>query len=182
MPSLLLSMTIPIRLLGIFFLFVASAVVCRANLGETEAQCIARYGPESGIKTDLGYRQVGDKSAMFTVTTPTGSLSVTVIFLHGLSCHEAFANTDISQGLTQDQMKGILESQKAGLKWDEQRKQYRTYGGTTYGTIYWRRSDGAVAKFYVSGKASSRSQTGQVELSTKLYATAQSTYDKENGD
>jgi len=170
-----------LRLIAFIFLFVSSANLCRADLGDSEAQCIRKYGPESNIRTDLGYKQVGDKSAAFTVKTPTGSLDVTVIFLRGLSCHEAFANTDLSQGLTQDQMKAILDSQSAGLKWERKRKVYRTVAGTTYGTINWERSDGAVARFFVSSPAASQTQTGQVELSTKLYFTAQSTYDKENG-
>jgi len=78
-------------------------------------------------------------------------------------------------------MKAILESQRAGLDWDRQRKVYRTIAGTTYGTIDWLRSDGAVARFFVSGQASSQTQTGQVQLSTKQYASAQSFYDKQNG-
>ena len=72
-------------------LFFSGPGLCRANLGETEAQCVARYGNEVDVKTDLGYRQVGDKAASFNVKTANGSLSVKVIFLNGLSCHESFA-------------------------------------------------------------------------------------------
>jgi hypothetical protein len=156
--------------------------ICRANLGETETQCIARYGTESDVQTDIGYRQVGDKAASFNVKAAHGSLFVRVIFLNGLSCHESISNADTSIGLSEDQMKAILDSQNAGFKWEKGRTLYRTAAGTTYGSVDWRRSDGAVAKFWISGTADSQSQTGQVDLSTKQYAVAQHFYDKENGD
>ncbi len=54
--------------------------------------------------------------------------------------------------------------------------------GSTYGSIDWQRSDGAVGKFWVSGAAASQIKTGQVDVSTKQYAVAQRFYDKENGD
>ncbi len=37
--------------------------VCRANLGETEAQSVARYGAESDGERPLGYAKVGEKAA-----------------------------------------------------------------------------------------------------------------------
>jgi hypothetical protein len=92
-------------LLAMAVLFVSGLGLCRANLGETEAQCIARYGSESEIQNDVGYRQVGDKAASFNVKMPYGVIAVRVIFLNGLSCRESFANADASRGLTDDQMK-----------------------------------------------------------------------------
>ena len=173
-------MNIP-KVLVAALLFVSGLGTCRANLGETEAQCIARYGNESDVQNDVGYRQVGDKAASFNVKTAKGSLYVKVIFLNGLSCHESFSNADASIGLTEDQMKAILNSQSAGLKWEKGRTLYRTVAGLTSGSADWRRSDGATATFWTSGKADSQIQTGQVDLSTKQYAVAQHFYDKENG-
>jgi hypothetical protein len=170
------------RILSATLLLVSGLGICRANLGETEAQCIARYGSESDVQTDLGYRQVGDKAASFTLKNAKGSFNVRVTFLNGLSCHEVFTNADPSLGLTEAQMKSVLDSQSAGFKWEKGRSIYHTAGGETYGTIEWQRGDGAVARFYISGKASSESPNGQVDLSTKQYAVAQRFYDKENGD
>ena len=165
------------------FLFVSAAGACRANIGEAEAQCLTRYGSEFDVTTDVGYRQVGDKAASFNLKTPSGSMIVRVTFLRGLSCHESFSNADSSRGLTEDQMKAILDSQNAGLKWRKGRTVYHTDGsGETYGSVDWLRSDGATAKFWVSGKAASQNQSGQVELSTEEYTHAQHFYDKENGD
>ena len=162
-------------------LFVSGLSISRANLGETEAQCIAKYGNEADVQTDVGYRQVGDKAASFNVKTASVPLSVRVIFLNGLSCHETFANADPSAGLSEKQMKAILDSQSAGLKWEKGRTLYRTTAGTTYGSVDWLRSDGATAKFWIFGKSDSQNQTGQVEVSTKQYTVAQRFYDKENG-
>jgi hypothetical protein len=169
-------------LLAAVLLFVSGAGVCRANLGETEAQCIARYGPESDIRTDLGYRQVGDKAASFTVKTPGVSLDIRVIFLNGLSCHESFSNSDSSHGLTSGQMKAILDAQNAGFKWDKGKTVYRTSGGETSGKTDWLRSDGATARYWLSGNASAQDIGGQVDLSTRQYTQAQRFYDKENGN
>jgi hypothetical protein len=174
--------TIPASFLLAALLLISASGLCRANLGDSEAQCIARYGPESDVRTDLGYRQVGNKSATFTFKNSVGSLFVKIIFLNGLSCHESICNSDASDGLTQDQMKAILDSQSSGMKWEKGRTEYRTVAGETYGSTEWKRSDGAEGKFWFSGKAASQNHTGQVSVSTRQYAVAQATYDKENGD
>ncbi len=171
-----------LQLMAVVLLFVSDVGVCRANLGETEAQCIARYGDESDIQNDLGYRKVGDKAASFNLKTPNGSLVVRVIFLNGLSCHEEFSNADSSRGLSVDQMKALLDAQSAALKWRKGKTVYRSSSGFTYGSVDWLRSDGATARFWLSGKADAQTQSGQVELSTKEYTYAQRFYDKENGD
>jgi len=164
------------------WLFILGMDVCRANLGETEAQCIAKYGSESDIQTDLGYRQVGDKAGSFSVKTARGSFDIRVIFLNGLSCHESISNADASHGLTEDQMKAILDSQSAGFKWRKRKTVYHTdRSDETAGTENWLRSDGATANFFMSGKAASGELSGEVELSTKEYTVAQHFYDKENG-
>jgi len=174
-------------LIAIAVFFVTSLGICRANLGDGEAQCIAKYGAESDVQTDLGYRQVGDKAASFIVKTSGGEMVLRIIFLNEMSCHESYSNADSSSGLSDDQMKAILNAQSAGLKWEKGKTMYRTAAsgftnGTTYGTIDWLRSDGATARFYISGKASSQNHSGQVDLSTKQYADAQHFYDKQNGE
>jgi hypothetical protein len=168
-------------LIAVALLLVSSLGVCRANLGESEAQCIARYGAESDIRTDMGYRQVGDKAASFTVKTAGGSLDVRVTFLRGLSCHESISNSDSSHGLPEKQMKALLDSQSSGFTWEKGKTVYRTGGDETSGIENWTRSDGATAKFFISGKASSEELSGELELSTKEYTVAQRFYDKENG-
>jgi hypothetical protein len=170
------------KLVATALLFVSGMSISRANLGETEAQCIARYGNESDIQTDVGYRQVGDKAASFNIKTANGILVIRVIFLKGLSCHESFSNDDSSRGLSEDQLKSILDSQSAGLAWSKQKTVYRSVSGVTYGTVDWLRTDGATARFWMSGKADTQNQAGQIDLSTKQYAYAQHFYDKENGD
>jgi len=167
---------------AVALLLVSGMGVCRANLGETEAQCITRYGSESEIQTDVGYRQVGDKAASFHVKTASGSLDIRVIFLNGLSCHETISNTDASRGLSEDQMKAILDSQSAGFKWRKQKTVYHTaLSDETSETVNWLRSDGATAQLLMSGTAASRALSGDVELSTKEYTFAQHVYDQENG-
>jgi hypothetical protein len=173
-----------LKLTALALLFVAAMDVCRANLGDTEAQCIAKYGSESDVKDDLGYRQVGDKAASFKVKAPNGEIILRITFLNGLSCHESYSSADSSRGLSEDQMKAILHSQDAGLNWDKRKTIYRTSNsaGQTFGTVDWLRSDGATARFWMLGKASSQSQSGQIDLSTKQYADAQHFYDEENGN
>src|ERR1700683_3198634 len=150
------------------FLFISCMTVCRANLGETEAQCMARYGSESEIQTDVGYRQVGDKAASFSLKTASGSLDVRVTFLNGLSCHESISNADASRGLSEEQMKAILDSQSAGFQWRKRKTVYHTdRSDETSETESWIRSDGATANFFMSGKAASGDLSGEVELSTK---------------
>jgi hypothetical protein len=170
------------KFVAVALLFVSGIGVCRANLGETEAQCIARYGSESDIQNDIGYRQVGDKAASFYVKTASGSFDVRVTFLKGLSCHESISNADASRGLSEDQMKAILDSQSAGCKWRKRKTVYHTdRSDETSETENWLRSDGATANFSMSGKAASGDLSGEVELSTKEYTRAQRFYDQENG-
>jgi hypothetical protein len=173
----------PTRFAVAALLFLSGTIAGRANLGETEAQCIAHYGAEFDSRDSVGYNQVGDRLGFFHQKTPTGSFDVRIVFLNSASCHETYTNTDSAHGLTMDQMKAILDAQSVGLKWRKGASVFRTgnIAGETYGSIDWLRSDGATAKFWVSGKANSQTQTGQVELSTKQYADAQRVYDRENG-
>jgi len=164
--------------------FLLGLGLCRANLGDSEAQCITRYGSESEVQEGLGYHQVGDKSAAFHVTFFKVALVVRVIFLNGRVCHESIANEDAARGLSEEQMKALLDADAAGLKWHRQHTVYRTdrTSGQTVGAEAWARGDGATARFWTSGNAASQNETGEMELSTKQYADAQAYYDKLDGN
>ena len=165
------------------FGFLAAALsVCHANLGETEAQCITRYGSESDAQDGLGYHQVGDRTATFHSKFSGVTLNIRIIFLNGRDCHEAISNADDSQALSLDQMKAVLDSERTGQDWHKVRAVFRSDRHDTAGAIAWKRDDGAVATFWLSSKASSQSQSGEMELSTKQYATAQAYWDKVDGN
>jgi hypothetical protein len=161
--------------------FLALALdVCRANLAETEAQSIARYGQEADSQDGLGYHKVGDRIATFHAHYNGVSLIVRIIFLHGADCHENISNMDTTHGLTVDMMKAILDSEGPG-KWHRKNSIFRSAPfGETHGVQEWRRDDGAVAKFWLSGKADSQHATGEMEISTKQYTDAQAFYDKQD--
>ncbi len=162
--------------------FLAAGLgVCHANLGETEAQCIARYGSESDVQDGLGYHQVGDKIATFHGKFSGVALSGRIIFRNGRVCHEAISNADSSQALSLEQTKAILDSERAGQDWHKGRAVYRSDRHDTAGAIAWKRDDGAIATFWLSGKASSQSPSGEMELATKQYATAQAYWDQVDG-
>ena len=79
-------------------------------------------------------------------------------------------------------MKTLLNSESAGLKWEKRNSVFHSdISGATSGTENWSRSDGAIAKFWVTGKAGSDDLSGQMELSTKRFADAQAFFDKQDG-
>jgi hypothetical protein len=161
---------------------LATLGICRASLGDTEAQCVAKYGSESDVVDGLGYHAVGDRAVTFHSKTTLGSLNLRVIFLQGTVAHEEISSIDPSHLLSEPQMKTLLDSEAAGMKWRKGRSIFRTDGsGSTYGTENWSRSDGAIAKLWLTGKATSRDLSGQLELSTKRYADTQAFYDKQDG-
>ncbi|HUB66292.1 MAG TPA: hypothetical protein VL981_02255 [Candidatus Methylacidiphilales bacterium] len=156
--------------------------VSRGNLGETEAQCIARYGSETDLQDNLAYDVVGDKAVIFHIKTTHASLNLKVIFFNGVGSHEVFTNADAAGGLSEDQMKAILNSESGALKWNRRNSVYHTdRSGETFRTEDWLRSDGATAKFWLSGEAASGKLTGEIEVSTKEYSIAQRNLDKQDG-
>jgi hypothetical protein len=161
--------------------FVLATGICRANLGETENQCIARYGSEFNLQDNLGFDVVGDKAASFQVKTAKGSFLIKVIFLNGLDVHETLSNADTSRGFSEEQMKALIDSESAGMEWRKRNTVYRTdRSDATSETEDWLRSDGATARFWMSGKAATN-ESGEVDLSTRDYAEAQRILDKQNG-
>jgi hypothetical protein len=170
------------------FAALAWCLVCcpgisRANLGDTEAQCLARYGAESDVKDGLGYDAVGDRSATFHVKTAVDSLIITVIFLQGVAVHERISNADASRGLSEARMKALLQTESRGLEWQKGNSIFRTdnSSGITAGSETWLRSDRAIATFSVLGKTGSTALAGEIELSTRQYAEAKAFFDKQDG-
>ncbi len=112
---------------------------------------------------------------------PGGSLSLRVVLLQGTVAHEEISSADPSHPLSEGQLKALLDSESAGLKWRKRDSVFRTdNSGNSYGTESWSRSDGAIAKFWVTGKAGSQDLSGQMELSSKRFADAQAYFDKQD--
>jgi hypothetical protein len=170
------------RLTAAAGLLLASLTLGHANLSETEAQSIARFGSESDVQNGLGYHKVGDKSAYFHPRIAGVALTLKIIFLNGRSCHEEIASADDSRGLTEDQMRAILNTEGSWHRGKVVFRSDRNPTGDTRGYEDWKRDDGqATARFWESGKADAQTTTGEMELSTKQYADAQAYYDKEDG-
>ncbi len=170
------------KIVALMALSVGCAGLGRASLGDAEAQCVAKYGSEFDVKDGLGYDTVGDRAVTFHLKTASGSLNVRVVFLQGTVAHEEISSADPSQPLTEAQMKALLDAESAGLKWRKRDSIFRSdISGATSGTETWARSDGAIAKFWVTGKAGSKDLSGQMELSTKRFADAQAFFDKQDG-
>ncbi len=182
MPKRFISPLLVRPLIALALLSLVGVGISRASLGETEAQCVAKYGPEFDIKDGLGYDVVGERAVTYHVKTAAGPLTVRVIFLQGTVAHEAISSGDSSHPLSEAQMKALLDAEGADMKWHKQKSLFRTDdSGSTYGTEFWSRSDGALAKIWVTGKAGSQDLSGQLELATKKYADAQAFFDKQDG-
>jgi hypothetical protein len=163
-------------------LFFAFSMVCRANLGETETQCMAKYGHEFDVQDNLGFDVVGDKAASFNLKTSKGSFVINITFLNGVAALEKMTSADLSRDISEDQKAAILQSESAGLKWDKQGTTYRTdRSDVTSGMERWLRSDGATAICWMSGKLTLKHGWGEIDLSTKQYASAQRGVDQQDG-
>jgi hypothetical protein len=170
------------RLFLAALLLVAGREASRANIGETEVQCIARYGDESNVRDDLAFDVIGDKAASFQLKSPSFVLSLDVIFFNGVDAHETVRNADTSQALSEEQKNEVLDLERAGLKWERQKTTFGTdRSDVTYGSETWIRSDGAVARCWMSRRVKSQSQWTEVDFSTRDYAAAQTTLDRQNG-
>ena len=143
---------------------------------------MAKYGSEFDVKDGLGYDVVGDRAVTFHFKTASGALNLRVVFLQGTVAHEEISSADPSQPLSEEQMKALLDSESPGMTWRKRNSIFRTdNSGSTSGVENWTRSDGATAKFWVTGKAGSKDISGQMELSTKRFADAQAFFDKQDG-
>ncbi len=161
---------------------VLGMAVCRAKLGETEAQCVARYGQEFDVQENLGFDVVGDKAASFNLKAAGGPLVMHVIFLNGVAAMEKITSADASRDFSDEQKQAILHSESAGFEWSKQSTHYRTDGPSdnTSGSEQWRRSDGANAVCWLAGKLTFQHGWGEIDLSTEQYAAAQRALDRQD--
>jgi hypothetical protein len=170
------------RLVLLALLFISGTAICRANLGETEAQCIARYGSESEVQTNLGFDAVGDKRATFNFKTPKGSLIIGVIFLNGVAVLERMTSADPSGEIPDDQKQAIFNTESAGLQWQKQKTTYQTdRSDVTTETETWLRSDGTNATCWMSGKVNQKHGWNEIDLATAQYTAAQRALDQQDG-
>jgi hypothetical protein len=140
-------------------LFTASPMICRATLGETEAQCIAGYGPEFEVQDNLGFDVVGDRAASFHLKTQAGSFLINITFLNGFAALEKITGVDSSHDISEDQKKALLDSESAGLPW----------------------SEGATAVCWMSGKLTLHNGWSEIDIATREYTAAQRKLDQEDG-
>ena len=163
-------------------LSISGTTICRATLGETEAQCIAKYGPEFEVQDNLGFDVIGDKAASFNLKTTGGSFVLNVTFLNGIASLEKMTNVDTSRDISEDQKKAVLDSESAGFQWSEKGTIYRTdRSDVTSGTQRWLRSDGATATCWMSGKLASHPGWSEIDIATEQYAAAQRNLDRQDG-
>jgi hypothetical protein len=164
-------------------LFLAfSTAICRAALGETENQCLARYGPEFDVQDNLGFDVIGDRAASFHLKMPAGTFVINVTFLNGRAALEKITSADTSRDITEDQKKAILDSDSAGFMWNEKAATYHTdRSDVTSGTQRWLRSDGATALCWMSGKLTLHHGWSEIDIATKQYAAAQRNLDRQDG-
>ena len=169
-------------LVAILLSWTLSIAACRADLGDTEAQCISKYGPEFDEQPNLGFDVVGDHAASFHVKTALGSFVLNVTFLNGAAGLEKITNIDPSRDISDAQKKALLNSESGGFKWSEKGTTFRTdQSDITSGIQRWRRSDGATAICWMSGKVVLHQGWGQIDITTKQYAAAQQLLDRQGG-
>jgi hypothetical protein len=169
-----------LALLAVFSL--AGMAMGRAHLGDTEAQCIGRYGAEFEIRDNLGFDAVGDKAASFHVKTPAGSFVMTIVFLNGVASDEKISNSNGASGLSDGQKQAFLDSESAGEAWRKKSATTHTdRSDVTYETEDWIRGDGATARCWMSRKVKAEEQWGEIEFATRDYSAAQKKLDAENG-
>jgi hypothetical protein len=170
----------PLILIALFL--ISGTAICRATLGETEAQCLAKYGPEFDEQDNLGFDVVGDKAASFHLKSPAGSFVLNVTFLNGTAALEKITSADPSHDISEDQKQAILNSESAGLPWSEKATNFHTdRSDVTLGSQRWLRSDGATAICWMSGKLTTHLKWSEIDISTRQYAAAQRNLDQQDG-
>jgi hypothetical protein len=163
-------------------LLAAGATSCQGKLGDSELQCIARYGPEFDVQDNLGFDVVGDRAASFHLQMPGGSYVLNVTFLNGTAALEKFTSADSSRDISEEQRKAILDSESAAQAWNEKGATYRTdRSDVTSGMQRWIRTDGAAATCWMSGKLTLHHGWSEIDISTRQYAAAQRSLDQQDG-
>src|ERR1700733_6596016 len=121
----------------IFSVLMANTIPCRANLGDTIDECIARYGqrlPPSGV-ADPG--KTGAEAALFT----HDGYNFEVYLLNGVVGCESISKADNSLLSDEDKEK-IVKMESAGGNWAKP--------VSAHGQIIWMRSDGGAIFSYIS--------------------------------
>jgi hypothetical protein len=168
--------------LTLVLLLATSMARCQGKLGDSEAQCLARYGAEFDVQDNLGFDVVGDRAASFHLQMAAGSFVLNVTFLNGAAALEKFTSVDSSRDISEEQKKTILDSEGAGLAWSEKATTYRTdRSDVTSGMQGWLRSDGAAATCWMSGKLTLHHGWSEIDISTRQYAAAQRSLDQQDG-
>src|SRR5476651_2293424 len=97
-----------LRFILIFFSLLT--IPLRANLGETVAQCVARYGKP------IGYSEAGSKSPFGTVAFTAAGYTLIVFLIHDKEVGARVSKMDKS-AFTDAEMKTIMDADSAGLPW-----------------------------------------------------------------
>jgi hypothetical protein len=124
-------------LLLVVCVLMANTSPCRANLGDTIDQCVARYGARqkpTGV-SDPG--QIGAPAALFT----HDGYNFEVYFLDGVIGCEMITKTDCSLLGDEDKEK-IIKMESTGGDWAKP--------VVAHGQSIWMRSDGAAISSYAS--------------------------------
>jgi hypothetical protein len=115
--------------------FALSIVPCRAELGETMDQCIARYGQP--VPQDTTPPGLPGKS----VTFKKNGYVIMVAFLKGIAGFETIFKEDESE-LSDKEIEAILQADVAGGKWGKPEQL-----NLPHAKEMWSRDDGATAVY-----------------------------------
>jgi len=96
------------RCLILFLCFLA--LPARANLGETIAQCVARYG------TPIHFTEANDKFPFGTITFTAGGYGLTVFISHDKEVGARVSKTDKS-AFTDAELQSIMGADAGDSKW-----------------------------------------------------------------
>jgi hypothetical protein len=133
----------PGSLLLLALVLATGAAPARANLGETLAQCTARYGPPTTEKvTDSDpTRPAGKMNLIFKAN----GCMIIIAFLHGIAGTEGFIKIDQTD-FTDRELADLLRAESDGLGWTPGRPGIQP-NPLRPGMDYWTRTDGATATY-----------------------------------
>jgi hypothetical protein len=117
--------------------FVLTTSVCQARLGETEDQCIARWGQPVSKDHPIPPGMIGDSLMVFQ----KGRFSVDVLFLNGVVAFEIISDVD-NWALSDVAKQTLLDSESDGLTWNRQ-------GNPNVSEMYTRSDRGVLAIYEI---------------------------------
>lgn len=112
-----------------------------ANLGDTEVQLIARYGPEIGDKTRD--QAIGGAVALDRTSFSKSGVTYQVLIFKGVSSEESIFKRPYSP-MTDGEVKNLLDANAHGHPWKEvpPQPEFTTW---LHALKSWQRDDGAIA-------------------------------------